>query len=340
MREIAHLKELVELHADQPFAIVGVNTDKDPEAYRAGVAQHGVTWRSAFDAAHVVEAWAVNYYPTIYVLDVEGRIRHLNLHGDDLEAAGAELLREAAAGEGDETHTGGTDVPESDAPGEGAYEILFAEHAAAVEVWETRWRELKGKERIQARKQDPARDFLAGFERLAATGDRRAALWVAANLKDGSDLKTKELRPRLAELYRSLAADPGDQVAGVVTGILGERRLLERELRIELLAGLEPHLKGDRALTARVMAAQAELMTSRKAADEERAAGEALVERILAEYLDTEEGVALWGERNKGAFEGVGSVAPDFPAVDTEGVAFRLSDYRGQVVLLDFWGFW
>jgi hypothetical protein len=30
--------------------------------------------------------------------------------------------------------------------------------------------------------------------------------------------------------------------------------------------------------------------------------------------------------------------APEIEGVDSHGVAFRLSDYRGQVVLLDFWG--
>ena len=34
----------------------------------------------------------------------------------------------------------------------------------------------------------------------------------------------------------------------------------------------------------------------------------------------------------------VGQVAPDIVGADFEGVAFKLSDYRGQVVLLDFWG--
>lgn len=36
----------------------------------------------------------------------------------------------------------------------------------------------------------------------------------------------------------------------------------------------------------------------------------------------------------------VGMVAPDILGDDIEGVAFRLADYRGKVVLLDFWGFW
>jgi cytochrome oxidase Cu insertion factor (SCO1/SenC/PrrC family) len=36
----------------------------------------------------------------------------------------------------------------------------------------------------------------------------------------------------------------------------------------------------------------------------------------------------------------VGDRAPDFEAKDVEGKTFKLSDYRGQVVVLDFWGFW
>ena len=36
----------------------------------------------------------------------------------------------------------------------------------------------------------------------------------------------------------------------------------------------------------------------------------------------------------------IGMLAPDFEAVDQVGVKFKLSDYRGKVVLLDFWGFW
>lgn len=36
----------------------------------------------------------------------------------------------------------------------------------------------------------------------------------------------------------------------------------------------------------------------------------------------------------------VGMVAPDVEATDQDGVAFKLSDYRGKVVLLVFWGFW
>ncbi len=52
-----------------------------------------------------------------------------------------------------------------------------------------------------------------------------------------------------------------------------------------------------------------------------------------------------YGQRAKGTiFEleklQIGMVAPDIEGNDLDGVAFKLSDYRGKVVLLDFWGDW
>lgn len=37
---------------------------------------------------------------------------------------------------------------------------------------------------------------------------------------------------------------------------------------------------------------------------------------------------------------GIGKVAPEIVGKDTDGVEFKLSDYRGKVVMLDFWGDW
>lgn len=36
----------------------------------------------------------------------------------------------------------------------------------------------------------------------------------------------------------------------------------------------------------------------------------------------------------------IGMKCPDFTAKDVDGVEFKLSDYLGKVVVLDFWGFW
>jgi hypothetical protein len=62
--------------------------------------------------------------------------------------------------------------------------------------------------------------------------------------------------------------------------------------------------------------------------------------KVIAEYPSTS-----YAKRAQSAiFEmdhlSIGQVAPDFNAVDPDGTAFKLSDYRGKVVVLDFWGFW
>lgn len=37
---------------------------------------------------------------------------------------------------------------------------------------------------------------------------------------------------------------------------------------------------------------------------------------------------------------GAGNTAPDIAGVDLDGVAFKMSDYQGKVIFLDFWGDW
>jgi peroxiredoxin len=36
----------------------------------------------------------------------------------------------------------------------------------------------------------------------------------------------------------------------------------------------------------------------------------------------------------------IGKPAPEIAGEDVEGKKFKLSDYRGKVVVLDFWGHW
>ncbi len=36
----------------------------------------------------------------------------------------------------------------------------------------------------------------------------------------------------------------------------------------------------------------------------------------------------------------IGEMAPEIEGVDLDGVEFKLSDYRGKVVMLDFYGDW
>jgi hypothetical protein len=48
----------------------------------------------------------------------------------------------------------------------------------------------------------------------------------------------------------------------------------------------------------------------------------------------------MWSHSpGQGGFD-VGQAAPEIAGKDIDGVGFKLSDYRGKVVVLDFWGNW
>jgi len=62
--------------------------------------------------------------------------------------------------------------------------------------------------------------------------------------------------------------------------------------------------------------------------------------RVLERFPDTRFGALAQDVLFVLEHLSVGGIAPDFEDVDVEGRAFKLSDYRGKVVVLDFWGFW
>lgn len=76
-----------------------------------------------------------------------------------------------------------------------------------------------------------------------------------------------------------------------------------------------------------------------------RAAHERLLERLISEFADIpirDDTLGSFAERRLFALRNlqVGMKAPDITGKDMDGVAMKLSDFRGKVVLLDFWGFW
>lgn len=66
----------------------------------------------------------------------------------------------------------------------------------------------------------------------------------------------------------------------------------------------------------------------------------ALLDEVMAKYPNSPAAKRAKGQKFEAEFLSVGKPAPDFEAVDENGTPFKLSDYRGKVVVLDFWGFW
>jgi hypothetical protein len=75
------------------------------------------------------------------------------------------------------------------------------------------------------------------------------------------------------------------------------------------------------------------------------AEAEKLFEQVVEKYADVKQGRTTLGSQAKPElFElrhlAIGKKAPEIEAEDIDGVKFKLSDYRGKVVMLDFWGHW
>jgi hypothetical protein len=94
-----HERSLVSRLADQPFALLGVNSDEDRDALKETLKTEAITWRSWWDGGvdgPIHTQWQVTLRPGIHVLDVNGVIRFKDVTGDELDAAVDELLKKAA----------------------------------------------------------------------------------------------------------------------------------------------------------------------------------------------------------------------------------------------------
>ncbi len=74
-----HERSLVEKFKNQPFVIIGVNSDPTLEHLREVMKENELTWPSFFDGGGtggpIATKWGVSGWPTVYVIDHQGIIR-------------------------------------------------------------------------------------------------------------------------------------------------------------------------------------------------------------------------------------------------------------------------
>jgi|TARA_B110000263_G_scaffold3751_1_gene3158 peroxiredoxin len=97
-----HERSLVKRLEGQPFALIGINSDRDREALKKVMKKQGITWRSFWNGGStqgpISSAWNVRGWPTIYVLDHNGVIRYKNVRGEKMDEAVDALLAEIKKG--------------------------------------------------------------------------------------------------------------------------------------------------------------------------------------------------------------------------------------------------
>ena len=92
-----HERSLVAKLKGKPFALIGVNSDKDKTRLKQRMKQENITWRSFWNGpagtgGPISRAWGVRGWPTIYVLDHQGIIRYKNVRGSSMDQAIDTLL--------------------------------------------------------------------------------------------------------------------------------------------------------------------------------------------------------------------------------------------------------
>jgi hypothetical protein len=96
-----HERSLVKRLANQPFVLLGVNSDQDCDELKEVMKTEGITWRSWWDGGGtqgpIATQWNVQGWPTIYVLDHAGVIRYKGVRGDAMDEAVDTLLEKLDA---------------------------------------------------------------------------------------------------------------------------------------------------------------------------------------------------------------------------------------------------
>jgi len=95
-----HERSLVKKFANKPFALIGINSDRDLEELKPILKKENITWRSFWNgplgtSGPISTKWNVRGWPTIYLIDHKGVIRSKGHRIDD--ALLEELIEDADA---------------------------------------------------------------------------------------------------------------------------------------------------------------------------------------------------------------------------------------------------
>ena len=92
-----HERSLVIRLANKPFALIGVNSDRNRDKIRQVLKRKNITWRSFWNRGTrgpISKEWQVRNWPTIYVIDTNGVIRYKNVRDKAMDKAVDKLLAE------------------------------------------------------------------------------------------------------------------------------------------------------------------------------------------------------------------------------------------------------
>lgn len=189
--------------------------------------------------------------------------------------------------------------------------------------------------------QDPIRRFMPRFEELAkaenGSCDGGMALVFLGSFQMQSN-QTEAARQTLNAILRDYMDKPAMEMIvtqlgnlAYVNGPEGRRKALDQ---VAHSASTPDARAAGLLMLAKIARVEANSRTQNSTAVE------APLREIVAKYAATR-----YAETAKGILAtlgnlSIGKTAPEIVGEDQDGKPFKLSSYRGKVVVLDFWGFW
>jgi len=215
---------------------------------------------------------------------------------------------------------------------------LQTEYAKARDAFLDAVRAAKSpEERARAEEKDPDALFLPRFKELArrAKGTSAAA---SALLQVFEMASSREDEAVMEEALKEMVASHLDstRVEEMAVAVASANPHAGLDDLLRQIGEKSPH-RGARA-AARLGLGQRLLNGESKA--DRAAEGRRLLESVAKDFADTPYGREAEGKLFEMNHLQIGKVVPDFEAKDQDGKAFKLSDYRGKVLVIDFWGFW
>ena len=159
-------------------------------------------------------------------------------------------------------------------------------------------------------------------------------VWVFSNAQFDPAAQTRAFDAIGGEYVKSKSLEGFVRNLGWMGEAIGKEKCAAL---MEKILAQSPH---DEVRAAVLLTQASSVMEGGKASADELKAARAKLERVQKDFGKTHYAAQAAGMLFEADHLQIGMEAPDFEALDQDGKAWKLSDYRGKVVVVDFWGYW
>jgi len=224
------------------------------------------------------------------------------------------------------------------------YDDAYADWRGGLMARSRAWREAYEKDPSTPRPERlPAPEplFWPRFDQAASQGSVRAQVWCVEHYTPGDAVPADRME-----------ADFTRRIVGLLTAADAPHEKLPRAVMMRSRA---PGMSKDTSDALLVMIGQlassadvaaeaaynrATMVDVRRGSLEERAPALERYRQVAANFPSTKYGRRAGGQVFKVERLQIGMVAPEIVGKDIDGNDMKLSDFKGKVTVIDFWGFW